>query len=95
MALTLKAYKQRLAPQVFQGREELLCLLDVTAQILLAVKDQERRVYVLHVRNRRHAHVAVEIIPGSGIQFVVGKSPAEVAGAEVRCKVDYAALRLP
>ena len=43
MALTLKAHETHLATQIFERGKELLRLLNATAQILLAVDDQQRR----------------------------------------------------
>lgn len=82
VALALEAHKLYLAAQPFQGGEELLGLLDIAAQVLLAVQDQQRRVDVLYVRNGRELHVTLQVVPRRRLKLVVGEDPAEVATAE-------------
>src|SRR5260370_33444711 len=92
VTLAFKAHEQNFTTQVFQGCKELLCLFDVTAQILFAMQYQQWCVHVLHICNRRHAPVTFYIVPGCCIQLVVGKDPAKVARAEVRYQVRDPAL---
>src|SRR6266516_219755 len=92
MALTFKAHKQHLASQVFEGRKELFCLFDITTQILLAMNNQQRRVDVLNVGDRRQTHVTIKAFPGRCIQFVVSKYPTKIARAEVRREVDHTTI---
>src|SRR5260370_33368827 len=90
--LTFKTHKQHFAPQVLQGSKELLGLLDITAQVLLAVKNKQGGVDVLHVCDGRHAHVTVEVFPRRRIQFIIGKGPTQIARAKVRGEVGDTAV---
>src|SRR3982074_474407 len=84
MALALETHEKHLASHVLQGGKKLLSLLDVTAQILFAVNDQERRMHVLDVSQGRHAPVEFGIFPGSGLHIIVGEVPAHIAAPKER-----------
>src|SRR5205823_2435396 len=92
MILTFESHKQYLAPHIFQRGKEFLRLLYTTAQVVLTVHDQQRRMHLLHIANRRHAQVKLRIIPGGRFQVIVGKIPADVAGAKEGVSIDYTAI---
>src|SRR5664280_3874824 len=50
------------APQQAQRDEQVLALLDGTAQVLLRVQDEEGRVDVLRVGRRRDLEVRVDVL---------------------------------
>src|SRR5260370_41073825 len=93
VALTFEAHELNFTSEVLQSGKELLRLLDIATQILFAVEYQQGRMYVLHVGNRREAHVGLKVVPGRRLQLVIGEDPAKVAAAEVSRQVDHAALR--
>src|SRR6266487_2662976 len=82
MALTLEAHKQDLAPHIFERGKKLLSLLNIAAQVLFAMYNEQRRVDICYVVERRHVHVLFEVLPRCGIQVVVSKIPADIAGSE-------------
>src|SRR5262245_9389441 len=92
MRLPLETYKLRLAPQILQRGEELLPLTDRAAQVLVAVQDQERRVDVLDVGQRREVARAFGVAPGNDADLVL-KPPADVARPEERRDVGNTAHR--
>ncbi len=87
MALTLETHKAYFATQVLEGGEELLRLLDIAAQILLAVNNEQGSLDIFHVLDRRLLHITVKIVPRGRLKLIIGKSPAEVATAEVGSKI--------
>src|SRR5690348_13048521 len=64
MALTFETYKKHLTPEIFERSKELFGLLNITAQILLAVNNKQRSMDILYVCDGRHAHITIQIFPG-------------------------------
>src|SRR5215208_5213889 len=62
VALTGEADELDVAPQEAECREQLLGLLDVAAQVVLRVEDQERRLDLLRIRPRRPLEVRVDVV---------------------------------
>src|SRR5579863_314431 len=87
VALAFETHEEDFAAQVFEGGEKLFRLLDVAAQILLAVDDEQGRLDIFDVLEGRVLHITIKAIPRCRLKFIIGKSPAEVATAEVRGKV--------
>src|SRR5579859_4001781 len=79
MALTLEAHKLDLPPHPLERTKELLSLLNVTAQILLAMNDKQRRMHILHIFDRRHMHILIQVLPGRRLQIIFGQIPANIA----------------
>src|SRR5947209_6594742 len=90
--LPLEADELRLAPQILQRGEELLALADRTAQVLIAVQDQEWRANVLDIGQRRKVARAFGIAPGHEAKLILER-PADIARPEERRDVDDAAHR--
>src|SRR5215813_325532 len=64
VVLVGEAHEHRLFTLLLEGDEQLLALLDGTAEIVLGVDDEERRVDVLGVGERRALRVLVRHLPG-------------------------------
>src|SRR5205823_13251017 len=92
VVLTFTANKQHLAPHILQRGKEFLRLLYTTAQVVLAVHDQQRRMHLLHIANRQHAQVKLRIIPGGRFYVIIGKIPTDVAHAKEGVSIDYTAI---
>src|SRR6266536_4184916 len=73
--------------------EELLGLLDWTAQVLLAVDQQKRRAHLFGVRQRRSLAVQRFALVNGAAQNVVAEERADVRGAVERHEVVAATLR--
>src|SRR5205807_1501955 len=71
---------------------ELLCLLDITAQILLTMNNQEWRVHILHIANWRMLHISLKVLPWRRLHFVIGKDPTHVAGTKIGCQISYGTI---
>src|SRR5262249_1640185 len=92
MGLPFKAYELGLTPQVFQRREELFSLRDWTAQVLVTMQDQERRVDVLDVGDGRKVTPALGVAPGQVAKLLL-QGPSVVTRAEERIRRDHTAHR--
>src|SRR3989440_701241 len=78
--------------QNLQRGEELLGLLDRAAQVALSVKDEEWRLHVRHVGERRAEDELLGVAPRRGVaHLVLPEMPADVARAECRDVVGDAA----
>src|SRR5688572_6779466 len=62
-----KTHEDGFLPKDLQRNEELLRLLDRTTKVTLRVKDEKRRLDVLHVRERRALHGLLAVLPRRGI----------------------------
>src|SRR5438046_10349192 len=47
---------------------------------------------ILNVRDGRHAQIAIQVIPGSRIKFIVCKCPTKVARTKVRNEIGHATI---
>src|SRR5262245_49719916 len=90
MVLTREADKPHLPPHLLQRHKELLCLLDGTAQVLLAVQDQQRGADIAYISHRRIAPVQLGVLPWSHPQ--IGVARPDVAGPILAIAVIEATL---
>src|SRR5215471_12981864 len=78
MALTFETYKKHLTPEIFERSKKLLGLLNITAQILLAMNNKQRSMNILYVCDGRHAHITIQVIPGCGFKLIIREGPTQV-----------------
>src|SRR4029077_17911365 len=75
-----EAYEDRFFAEHLERGEELLCLLDRAAQIALGVEDEERRLDVCDIRERRAEDQLLAVAPrGRVAHLVLPEVPADVA----------------
>src|SRR6266566_7743874 len=86
--------EDRFLAEHLQRGEELLRLLDRTAEVALGVKDEERRFHVGDIRERRAEDELLAVAPRRRIpHLVLPEMPADVARAERGDVVRDAPLR--
>src|SRR2546426_7738976 len=78
-----EAHEDGLSAEDLQRDEELLGLFDRTAEIALGVKDQERRLHLVDVREGRAIDQLLTVTPWGGTaHLMLPEMPADVARAE-------------
>src|SRR6266581_8034268 len=82
MTLALETNKLDLAPHPLESGKELLSLLNATTQILFAMENEQGGVHVLDVLQGRHVHIAVKMLPGSGVKIILCEIPANITGTK-------------
>src|SRR5687767_15387194 len=93
VVVVLVADEDGLLAEHLQRDEELLGLLDGAAEVALGVKDEQRRLHVLDVGERRALDELLRIAPRRRAVLALPEVPPDVARAERRDVVADAPLR--